>query len=304
MAYPTLGDLLRDLTSLDLPLPIPTFGLLVAAALLVSLRLLESELRSMHAAGSIPMARRRAKGNRGTPAYEDVPAYELMTGLALVIVLAGIVGARVFHLLEYPEAFIADPVGAIFTRSGFTVFGALVFGLVGGAFYARRHRVPLPQLGDALAPALMMGYAIGRIGCQLSGDGDWGIAADMALKPDWLPQWLWAQTYEGNIAGVIIDPPGVYPTPIYETAMGLAAFGILWAMRKHARRAGWLFGLFLFLTGLERVLIEQIRVNVTFDLFGLQLTQAELIATALMIAGLAGMVVLRRRKAPASPASV
>lgn len=300
MAYPTLSDLIRDLTGLDLPLPIPTFGLLVAAALLISLRLFESELRRMHDTGLIPMARRRAKTKDGVRAYEDVPAFELMTGLALVIVFAGIVGARVFHLLEYPQAFLADPIGSIFTRSGFTVFGALVVGLLAGAIYARRHRLPLPALGDALAPALMIGYAIGRIGCQISGDGDWGIAADLSLKPDWVPMWLWAQTYEGNIAGVLIDPPGVYPTPIYETAMGLAAFGILWAMRKHPWRAGWLFSLFLFLTGLERLLIEQIRVNVTFNFLGLEVTQAELIAAALLLVGLLGVIALRKPRAPAA----
>jgi phosphatidylglycerol:prolipoprotein diacylglycerol transferase len=296
MAYPTLSDLIRDLTGLDLPLPIPTFGLLVAAALLVSLRLLESELRRMHDAGAIPMAQRRAKSKGEARAYEDVPAYELVTSLALVIVFAGIVGARVFHLLEYPQAFLADPIGSIFTRSGFTVFGALVFGLLAGAIYARRHRLPLPELGDALAPALMMGYAIGRIGCQISGDGDWGIAADLSLKPDWLPLWLWAQMYENNIAGVLIDPPGVYPTPIYETAMGLVAFGVLWVLRKHSHRAGWLFSLFLFLTGLERLLIEQIRVNVAFDVFGFQMTQAEIIAAALLIAGMVGMLVLWKKR--------
>lgn len=304
MAYPTLGDLIRDLTGLDLPLPIPMFGLLVATALLISLRLLESELRRMHAVGRVPMARRRVRSSGGAREYVDVPAYELMAGLALTIVAAGIVGARVFHLLEYPQAFLADPIGSIFTRSGFTVFGALVFGLVGGALYARRHRLPLPQLGDALAPALMIGYAIGRIGCQISGDGDWGIAADMTIKPDWLPTWLWAQTYDGNIAGAIIEPPGVYPTPIYETAMGLVAFGMLWALRKHRRREGWLFALFLLLTGLERLLIEQIRVNARFDLFGFQITQAELIAAALLLAGFVGVILLRNPRATARPTSL
>src|SRR5690606_41781825 len=111
MAYPTLGDLIRDLTGLDLPLPIPMFGLLVATALLISLRLLESELRRMHAVGRVPMARRRARSSGGAREYVDVPAYELMAGLALTIVAAGIVGARVFHLLEYPEAFLADQIG-------------------------------------------------------------------------------------------------------------------------------------------------------------------------------------------------
>lgn len=298
MAYPSLGDLLRDLTGLDLPLPIPTFGLLVALALLATVHLAESELRRKHAAGEMPLAERSGKSKDG--AQSSVPAYELVTGLALVMVFAGLIGARVFHLLEYWDDFIRDPMGMIFTRTGFTIFGGLVFGLLAGAVYARRHRMPLPQLGDAIAPAMMMGYAIGRIGCQLSGDGDWGIAADIALKPSWVPLWLWAQTYENNVAGVLIEPPGVYPTPIYETAMALVAFGILWALRQHRRRAGWLFSLFLLLTGIERLLIEQIRVNATFEFLGMQLTQAELIAVAMLVVGAVGVVVLRRARLPAA----
>jgi prolipoprotein diacylglyceryltransferase len=98
----------------------------------------------------------------------------------------------------------------------------------------------LPML-DAAAPAMMLGYAIGRLGCQLSGDGDWGIAADFALKPNWLPDWLWAQTYENNIAGVAIPPPGVYPTPLYEIAMALTLAWLLWTLRSQRHRAGFLF---------------------------------------------------------------
>jgi phosphatidylglycerol:prolipoprotein diacylglycerol transferase len=306
MAYPSLGDLIRDLTGLDLPLPIPTFGLLVALALLAAVQLAESELRRKHAAGEMPLAHRSSKTKAGLGTQALVPPHELLTGLALVMVFAGLIGARVFHLLEYWDDFIRDPMGMIFTRSGFTIFGGLVFGLLAGAAYARRHRLALPELGDALAPALMMGYAIGRIGCQLSGDGDWGIAADIALKPEWIPLWLWAQTYEGNVAGVLIEPPGVYPTPIYETVMALVAFGILWSLRKHPWRAGWLFSLFLLLTGIERLLIEQIRVNATFELLGLRLTQAEIIAAAMVLIGVAAVVMLRRPRLPdegATPAT-
>jgi phosphatidylglycerol:prolipoprotein diacylglycerol transferase len=102
---------------------------------------------------------------------------------------------------------------------------------------------------------------IGRIGCQISGDGDWGIAANMALKPDWLPSWLWAQTYDNNIYGELIAAPGVYPTPIYETAMALLCFALLWPCGAIHSRIGWLFSLYLLLAGAERLLIEQIRVN-------------------------------------------
>lgn len=303
MAYPSLGDLVRDLTGLDLPLPIPTFGLLVALALLAAVQLAESELRRKHAAGEIPPAQRRSKSKDASSAASAVPAYELLTGLTLVMVFAGLIGARVFHLLEYWDQFIRDPSGMIFTRSGFTIFGGLVFGLLAGAAYARRYRIPLPELGDAIAPALMMGYAIGRIGCQLSGDGDWGIAADAALKPSWIPMWLWAQTYENNIAGVLIEPPGVYPTPIYETVMALAAFAVLWRMRKHPWRAGWLFCLFLLLSGVERLLVEQIRVNASFELLGLQLTQAEIIAAAMVLLGAVGVVALRKPRLARSGSS-
>lgn len=87
---------------------------------------------------------------------------------------------------------------------------------------------------DALAPSLILGYGIGRLGCQVAGDGDWGISANMALKPGWLPDWFWAQTYEGNILGVTIADPGVYPTPIYEAMTALGIFVLLWLIKKNS----------------------------------------------------------------------
>jgi phosphatidylglycerol:prolipoprotein diacylglycerol transferase len=140
----------------------------------------------------------------------------------------------------------------------------------------------------------MLGYAIGRIGCQISGDGDWGIAADIAAKPAWLPTWFWAQTYEGNILGAILAPPGVYPTPMYEVLMALAAFALLWKLRVHHHRPGWLFAVYLMLVGVERLLIEFIRVNTTFTLFGVEVTQAQIISVACVIVGCVGMWLLSR----------
>lgn len=117
----------------------------------------------------------------------------------------------------------------------------------------------------------------------------------MALKPEWLPTWLWAQTYDNNIYGVVVAAPGVYPTPIYESAMALGCFALLWALRRHPFRAGWLFSLYMVLAGAERLLIEQIRVNVQFTLHGVQFTQAEFIAVAFLAAGLTGMALLGPR---------
>ena len=99
--------------------------------------------------------------------------------------IVGILGARLFHLLEYPRDFLAHPAEMLLSRSGFTIFGGLIVGILAGAKYARRKRAPLAPLLDAVAPALMLSYGIGRIGCQISGDGDWGITVSGA-PPAWL----------------------------------------------------------------------------------------------------------------------
>jgi phosphatidylglycerol:prolipoprotein diacylglycerol transferase len=290
-----LSDLVRDVTGRELPLPVPMFGLLVAAALLTTMWITERELQRLYGIGRIGAAYRRVKGTDGNRVNEPVPPHELVTGLAITMVAVGMVGARLFHLLEYPQAFFDDPWGMIFTRSGFTIYGGLIFGLGAATLYAKRHGLGIPALADALAPALMMGYAIGRIGCEVSGDGDWGIASNMAIKPSWLPMWLWAQTYPHNIAGVMIPPPGVYPAPIYETLMSLVAFAVLWSVRRHSFRAGWLFALFMVLSGIERFLIEQIRVNATMDIAGFAVTQAEIVALLFFVVGVAGLLVLSKR---------
>lgn len=183
----------------------------------------------------------------------------------------------------------------IFSRSGLSVFGGLIFGTIAGVIFIRRWHLPAPVMLDAVAPAMMLGYAIGRIGCQISGDGDWGTAANMALKPEWLPTWFWAQTYENNIFGEVIAAPGVYPTSVYESVMAFACFGLLWALRKHSFKTGWLFSVYLLMAGLERFAIEQLRVNPKFDVLGFQLTQAEVIALALIMLGLNFMAVLSRK---------
>jgi phosphatidylglycerol:prolipoprotein diacylglycerol transferase len=272
MAYPTLADWLRSAFGIDIWLPIPTFGLLVGLAFYVGLQLASREARRL----------------------QPQQPHDIMTNACVWGFLAGIAGARLFHILEYPGQFLDHPVEMLLSRSGFTIFGGLIVGMIVGWLYCRARRAPIAVMLDAAAPALMLAYAIGRIGCQVSGDGDWGIAADLAAKPDWLPTWFWAQTYTGNIAGVFIAPPGVYPTPMYETMMSLAAFGLLWAFRKHAHRPGWLFALYLLLAGVERLLIEFIRVNSTYDLFGVAVTQAQIISVLCIAAGIAAMIRLAR----------
>ena len=295
MSYPFLSDLVRDVFGVDLPLPMPMFGLFVALAVIVAAYFMKRELARMYDSGLIGHARIRVKNQQGIVVDKAIPPQDVVSDFAMIVLFAGIVGARIFHILEHSDQFILDPASLIFSRSGLSIFGGLIFGTLAGIFCVRRWKLPVRPLLDATAPAMMIGYGVGRIGCQVSGDGDWGIAANMALKPDWLPAWFWAQTYQNNIVGEVIALPGVYPTPMYETMMALVCFAILWIARKHPFKMGWLFSVYLVLAGVERLLIEQIRVNPVLDVMGVMATQAQMIAVTLIVLGVIGTVTLARK---------
>ena len=299
MAYPFLSDLVRDLTGLDLPLPIPMFGMLVAAAFVAVTLIFQGELKRLHESGLLGFARSRERGKDGRRAEVDVPPQDLASNLSLSVLLAGFLGARIFSFLEYPADFFANPWGAIFSRTGFTFYGGLLAGLIMGIAYAMRHRIALRPGLDAVAPAIAIGYGIGRLGCQLSGDGDWGIVASLVSKPGWVPTWLWAQTYDHNVVGIVLAPPGVYPTPLYEFVMALVTFAILWKLRKHPLQPGWLFSLYLVLSGAARFAVETIRVNPVFHVGPIAGSQAEFISVALVLAGFAGLYLCRAKRSAA-----
>lgn len=274
MSFPYLTDVVNAIFGTRWNLPIPTFGILVAAAILISMSVARQEVRRRESLGALPAL-----------------TYTKLTDLVLISVLVGLVGARVFSILDYPRQFIEHPAAMIFSRTGFSIYGGLCFGVAAGIIFLKRYAVPVLPMLDAVAPSMMLGYAIGRIGCQVSGDGDWGIASNMTLKPVWLPDWLWAQTYDGNILGVALAAPGVYPTPIYETAMALTLFGVLWVLRSRRYHAGFLFSVYLILAGFERLLIEKIRINVDYHVLGMAFTQAEAISFVLVLLGFVGAFV-------------
>ena len=260
--------------------------------------------------------------------------------ITMMAAFGGIVGAKLFHLFENPDEFMMffkEPSLEAFL-GGLTIYGGLIVGAIAVYFFARSKKIPFIHLTDATAPGLMLAYGIGRMGCQVSGDGDWGIP-NPNPKPGWLnwpPDWAWSYSYPNNVnaifgpreAGYIgkriepVDPacyeelmrpgsqlnvcegmlngesypifkgygtyldPAVYPTPLYEIVMALIIFAILWSLRKRIKAPGVLFGIYLIFNGFERFWIEKIRVNSTYNIFGTEITQAEIISTLMFISGI------------------
>src|SRR4051812_22946366 len=141
----------------------------------------------------------RKKYNISVPTVLEEPfhPYQHIGNLTLLAALTGIIGAKIFHNLENWGDFVKDPWGSLFSFSGLTMYGGLICASIACIWYGRKHKIPTLHLIDSAAPALMLGYAVGRIGCQVAGDGDWGIN-NLNPKPSWLswaPDWVWAYDY-------------------------------------------------------------------------------------------------------------
>lgn len=255
------------------PLTVPTFGLMVAAAMLIAFAVLRVDLR------------------RWGLAIEP----ETLVGLPATL---GIVGAKVYHVLESPRDLMAHP-SELFSQFGFAWFGGLIAGIATFAFLARRYGIPFLTLCDVASPAAALGYGIGRIGCFLSGDGDYGT-------PTSLP---WGMSFPH---GLVPTTQRVHPTPLYEFAVGVIMFlilrhlGVKWfsGRANHqagatdgrptlgaAPKSGSLFALFLILSGVSRFLVEFIRINPKVFL---GLTNAQTASLACILLGI--LLLLNRRR--------
>jgi phosphatidylglycerol:prolipoprotein diacylglycerol transferase len=235
-------------------LPLKTFGLLFALGFLAS--------------GAVISRRLKELGKPVDWAYEIV--FSALVG--------GLVGSRLYYVVQHYDDVKGDLLGGLFGGSGLVWYGGAIGGAIAVVIWAWRRGMLNRALLDLCAAPLALGYAIGRVGCQISGDGDYG-------KPWDGP---WAMAYPD---GVVPTTEQVHPTPIYETlAMGLVAYG-LWCLRDRLR-PGALFALYLIGAGVERLLVEFLRRNPE-TVLGLTTPQLESIGMA--AAGMVWLGLMSRR---------
>lgn len=266
----------------------------------------------------------RNKLEKPEESEERIAPAEHIGNMTLLAALFGFLGAKIFHILENFGDFLEKPGDMLFSFSGLTMYGGLIMGGAAVLIYARRQGMSLLHVMDACAPGLFLAYGVGRIGCHVAGDGDWGIV-NTHPKPGFLPQWLWAYDYPNNVNGVcnpytpdspeylmgqikaaMCDPAHprliapVFPTPLYEAIVNVGFFFLFWLLlRKRVKAPGMLFSIYLMCNGIERFFVELIRVNTTlFHIGTWHVTQAEFIAFCLFSLGLAGFFYTKKRATP------
>lgn len=270
----------------------------------------------------------KSKNTSQGPRELIVRPHERTTDIIFIAAISGVIGARLFSILENFQDFLKDPLGQLFSGSGLTVYGGIILAFFTVYWYVKKNGIKPIYMMDIAGMGILLGYAVGRIGCQISGDGDWGIVAP--AQPNWwfLPDQLWAYDYPNNVnnegsllagcsedlfyaaKGTVEDrceaacgmrychrlAQAVFPTPVYETTVCLLGFLGLYLSRKKIKVAGTIFAIYLIFNGIERLLIEFIRVNDRYELFGLNLSQAQYISIVFIFLGLAGLVYLRKKK--------
>lgn len=253
------------------PFTIYSYGLMLGIAFIVASYLLTRELK-----------RKLIDPNMGST-------------ITLLAVFFGIVGAKLLYLVESWEYFIEDPTGLAFSPGGLTWYGGFLLGAFAIWMYVRKKKIPFLKVCDAAAPGLMIGYSVARIGCHLSGDGDYGMPTDLpwaaVYSKGTYPPSVAFKDFPDIVAkygvnGVVPDDIAVHATPIYEFLVGVVLFALLWNLRKKNYLDGKLFMIYLVLAGTARFLVEFIRISPRV-LFGL--SEAQLISIVLILCGVYGI---------------
>lgn len=237
--------------------------------------------------------------------------HQQIATIVMVAAVFGVIGSNIFDMFQPGnewQNFFADPT-VLF--SGLSIYGGLVFGIIGMILYTRKIGIKPFIFIDAVAAPYALAYGIGRLGCHFSGDGDWGVE-NLSPAPSWIPEYFWSNTYAHNVINEGKEIPGcvaqnisgcggdycyelvngVWPTSIYEFVMMLIIFAFVWLLRKKFTYApGFLVFLVFFLNGIERYFIEMIRVTERYENIFNQ-TQAQIISVIMIIISTVGMIYL------------
>ncbi len=257
------------------PIPVYSYGLMLGISFIVASYLLSKEFK-----------RRKLEENAAI-------------NITFIALIAGVAGAKLLYIIEDWASIAALPSGklfstdGIFSPAGLTWYGGLILAVILIYVYTKIKKISFLRVADSAAPGLAIGYGIARIGCHLSGDGDYGIP--ISEFASWVP---WGTNYsKGTLppsiafhgtdiakkfGGVVPDNTLCHPTPVYEFILGFIIFLVLWRYRKIFLTDGKLFGLYLILSGVSRLLVEFIRLNPRI-LFGL--SEAQVISIVLILLG-------------------
>lgn len=219
--------------------------------------------------------------------------------------VGGIACARVYAVFDNLSLYLHDPWSIIFSGSGFVWYGGLMGGLLSSYLVSRYYKIDFLTTADMAGPALVIGQALGRIGCHLSGDGDWGLPTTLpwgVQYPNAIVGWNGNTVLKLDSQGHLVSGfyPGVHvhPTPIYEAILYTIIFLFLWSRRKETRAPGQVFFLYLMLAGAARFMVEFIRVNPRVFI---GLSEAQLIAIVMMVLGTGLYLYTSRRAAEEKP---
>jgi phosphatidylglycerol:prolipoprotein diacylglycerol transferase len=261
------------------PVKVYSFGLMLGLAFLIGSYILAAELK-----------RRKIDPN-------------IASTITILAVVFGIAGAKALFLVEHWSSFVASPLSEALSPGGLTWYGGFVIGITAVLWHVRKKKVPYLRFLDALGVALILAYGIGRIGCHLAGDGDYGFPTKLPWGTNYShgtypPSRAFADFPE--IAskypnGVVPDNTPLHPTPLYEFGLGIIGYLILWKLSGRQLADGRVFAMYLVLSSLFRFSVEFIRLNPRL-LWGL--SEAQLIAIPLFVIGIAGFLYLGRKGQP------
>ncbi|RMD91877.1 MAG: prolipoprotein diacylglyceryl transferase [Calditrichaeota bacterium] len=213
---------------------------------------------------------------------------DLANNIAVGAILGGFVGARLYFIIEHWSEFVLNPMAMIFSGAGLVWYGGLIGGVIGVLWVIHKSEYSVSKIGDTVAPLILLGYAIGRIGCQLAGDGDYG-------PPSNLP---WAMAYPHGV--VPTDVP-VHPTPIYDFILSMIFFWLLWKFKKSSTITGQTMGAAFIAMGIERFITEFFRNTPKISSLGI--THAQFISLLVIVSGVIILLRLRNSMQATLPSS-